>query len=143
MGLMIIEPLDDVLAEAARLLRPGGRMVALLPSTSPLTARDRVRHLRLQASLRHRFGFPNDRCLERPSGILAAAGFALEHDERRRFEFQLDTPEAAELYVRSLYLPGALPTRAAAGVRTARRWEGSTLGIPLRLLVAHRLTAVS
>lgn len=139
MALMILEPLDSVLDEAARLLLPGGLLVALVTAESPLSAGDRLRYAQLLWVLRRRrLDYPNRKALARPADRLAPHGLELLSDERRRFGYPLDEPGRAATLVRSLYLPGVAPERILAGVRTARRWRGRDIGIPLRRLVARR-----
>ncbi len=138
MALMIVAPLEEVLAEVARVLRPGGSLVALVPAESPVTILDRLRHLHLLLALRRRrFDYPNRLELDRPSQLFAVHGLSLEVDERRRFVTPLD-PEHAELLVRSLYLPGTTDARIGHAVQVARSWRHGGVGIPLRRLVWRR-----
>ncbi len=138
MGLMLFEPLDPMLAEIARLLRPRGRLVALLPSTKPLRLRDRARYLGLLVALRRRLTYPNDRALSRPDTPLRRAGLFLADDRTSRFDLTIDSDEIADLFVRSLYLPGAKNEHIEAAAAVARRWVGTTISIPLRRVVAER-----
>ena len=140
MSLQILQPIDHVLTEVARLLRPGGLFVTLLPASGPLTVRDRIRYGRLLIALRRPgLAYPNDKALARPVPLFAVHGLDIVSDERRRFALGVDTPDVGAMFVRSLYLPGVSPTRVEAGTRVARRWAGHDLGIPLRRIVAtHR-----
>lgn len=138
MALMLIQPLDAALAEVARVLRPGGRLVALLPGTKGLSVADLVRYGRLILALRSRLRYPNDRALADPGPALAAARLSPVLDEHRRFECHVAGAGTAARYVRSLYLPDVDPERVGQAVAVAQRWIGHSIGVPLRLLVAER-----
>ena len=138
MALMLIQPLDVALPEIARVLRPGGRLVALLPSSGPLHARDVLRYGQLLMALRCRLAYPNDRALADAAPLLAGAGLSPLTDERRRFECHVTDAYTAALCVNSLYLPGGSPERLAEAFAVTRGWVGHTVGVPLRLLVAER-----
>ena len=139
MALMVVGDPDAAVAEMVRLVRPGARLVALVPTTAPLTARDRARYVRLLATLRvRRLPFPHPGVLHDPRRLLACHGLAVESDERCRFTYPLAETDDALQWVRSLYLPGVPPRRIRAAQRVARRWAGSSIGIPLRRLVAVR-----
>ena len=66
---------------------------------------------------------------------LDGSGLRVVTDERRRFRLRIDDEATADLFVRSLYVPGAHPRRVARA--TAVRWVGSELGLPLRRVVAE------
>lgn len=138
MALMLIQPLDAALAEIARMLRPGGRLVALLPGHKGLTAADLVRYGRLVLALRSRLRYPNDRDLADPGVALAAAGLSPVLEEHRRFECHVADADTAARYVASLYLPDAEPERVDQAMAVARGWVGHSIGVPLQLLVAER-----
>lgn len=139
MALMVAQPIAQVLAEIARVLRPGGCLVALLPSTHPLTLMDRLRYGRLLAALRRvRFAYPHDVTAADLRESLVASGLAPVADRHRRFAYPLATEDAARELIASLYLPGTGAARIAAAERVAERWVGEVLGVPLRLVVARR-----
>jgi SAM-dependent methyltransferase len=139
MALMVVDNPDAAVAEMARLLRPGGRLVTLVPTTAPLTARDRARYARLLAAFRVRhLPLPNPRVLYDPHELLTRAGLAVVSDERCRFAYRLAEPDDALRWVRSLYLPDVSPRRIGAAQRVSRWWVGSSIGIPLRRVVGVR-----
>ena len=139
MALRVLQPIDRTLDEVARVLRPGGMLVVIVPAGSPLSFRDRVRYARLIIALRvARLGYPNDDALTSPVSLLQSHGLNVLSDERRRFRLDLSGQEECESFVQSFYLPGRSSTRACAAVRVARRWQGSHIGIPLRRIVAIR-----
>jgi SAM-dependent methyltransferase len=139
LGLMLVHRLGAVLAEVRRLLPPEGRFVVLLPATAPVTLRDRLRYGRLLLALRvRRLPFPDPAVVDRPDRTLSAAGFTVMDDDRRRFARPVHTPQDADLFVRSLYVPGVPAGRTTAAAAVARRWVGTDIGLPLRRVVAVR-----
>jgi SAM-dependent methyltransferase len=139
MALMLLDDPGAAVAEMARLLRAGGRFAALVPATAPLTPRDRMRYVRLLAALRlRRLPFRHPDVLADPRPLLAPAGLTVVSGDRRRFAYPLAEPGHARLWVRSLYLPGLDPRRLSAAQRLARRWTGSSIGIPLMRVVATK-----
>jgi SAM-dependent methyltransferase len=139
MALMLLDDPGAAVAAMARLLPAGGRFAALLPATAPLTLRDRTRYVRLLAALRlPRLPFRHPGVLADPRSLLATAGLTVVSANRRRFAYPLTEPSDADLWLRSLYLPGLHRRRLDAARRIARRWTGSSIGIPLLRLVATK-----
>jgi SAM-dependent methyltransferase len=137
MALMLLDDPGAAVAEMACLLRDGGRFAALVPATAPLTLRDRMRYVRLLAALRlRRLPFRHPDLLADPRPLLAPAGLTMVSADQRRFTYPVTEPGDAQLWVRSLYLPGVEPRRLCAAQRITRRWTGSSIGIPLWRLVA-------
>lgn len=137
MALMLFGSPDAAVVEMVRLLRPGARLVALVPATEPLTIRDRARYVRLLAALRlRRLPFRHHRVLDDRGSGLVRSGLRVEADERRRFAYPLPGRDAARLWLRSLYLPGVDVRRRRAARRVTERWVGSDIGLPLRRVVA-------
>lgn len=140
MSLQILQPLDRTLIEVARILRPGGVFVALLPASGPLSLRDQIHYARLLVALRRcRLGYPNDDALASPVRLFHACGLDVVSDERCRFGLAICARADSDAFVRSLYLPGGPPARETAAASVARRWLGREIGIPLRRIVATRL----
>lgn len=140
MSLQVIEPLDPAIAELARVLVPGGRVVLLLPASSPLGLRDAWTYLRLQIALRAVIRYPNGPALSprRLPGHVGRHRLVVRSDERRRFLLPLPDHEAADLLVRSLYLPGTGADLRAHGRAVVAARIGGGIGIPLRRVVLER-----
>jgi SAM-dependent methyltransferase len=141
MALQLTEPLHKVLEEVARVLRPGGVLVATVPVNGPLRPSEWWRICRLCVAVGHlRLRYPNDRALRRPRRHLASARLRLHADERRRFTFTPTTADDDALVVDSLYLAGLSERRRATGIRIVAGWRARGLGVPIpvRRLVAVR-----
>ena len=143
MALHVTQPLPSVLGEIARVLRAGGRLVAIIPARHPLTLRDRWRYLGLIRTLGDGLSTPNDRALSHLTELIGGAGLQLVSDEYRRFEYPIDSAAAAERFVSSLYLRDVTSARLDAANRLARRWVGTSLGIPIHRFVCTLRTVGS
>jgi SAM-dependent methyltransferase len=137
-ALQILQPLDEVLAAAARLLRPNGVLTFTLPAGGALGVRDRLRWARLALALRSSLGFPNDAALRTPGSLLEAADLVLVEDVQRRFALPLRGGADADALIDSLYLPDVTPAALDRGRAVARSWIGGEIGIAVRRLVAVR-----
>jgi SAM-dependent methyltransferase len=134
MALMLLAPLDDCLAEIARVLAPGGTLALLLPG-GPWTLHpiDIYRWSTLLKALRQvRLRYPNDRLIGRLQTTATRHGLQIVTDDRRRFGYPFTTADAADCFVDSLYLPDTMTARTDDARLVARRWVGSSIGIPLR-----------
>jgi SAM-dependent methyltransferase len=144
MALMLFDPLDAVVAEIHRVLRDDGTLLLLLPGSHPLSTRDRLRYVRLLATLRElRPAYPNSVHLGRLHARLERAGFAVVSDERRCFRYPLRDEHHARRLAESLYVPGRSPERVEAAARAAESWVGSTIGVPLRRVVCTKVATTS
>ncbi len=143
MSLQVLEPLDEALAELARVLAPGGRIALLLPASWPLRPRDLWTYLRLQLVLRRVIRYPNGAALSprRLAHRVGDLGLTVVSDERRAFASTVD-PESAALLVRSLYLPGITTARRRRGVPVVAARTGDRMVIPLRRVVLDRETVI-
>jgi SAM-dependent methyltransferase len=140
MALQVLTPLPAALAEIARVLKPGGRLVATVPDRGPLRVTDVPMLAGLLAALGRGLGYPNDTLLGRLPDLLSAVGLRLVVDERQRFDYRLADAAYADLFLASLYLPD-LPARryraAQAFLRTLARVR-ARLPVPIRRVVASR-----
>lgn len=137
MALMLMHPLEAVLTEVARLLRPGGVFVATVPSrgeagSAPLFA-DLLRTLG-QTGVTYPEPLDDDGLAERFSG----AGLTLCDDQTAVFTRRVPGPEDAEQVVRSFYAPGAGPERVALAVEKLRHAAPVDVAYRIRRLVARR-----
>ncbi|MGH3311399.1 MAG: class I SAM-dependent methyltransferase [Streptomyces sp.] len=142
MGLQILTPLPDVLREAARVLVPTGKLIALLPDHGPLRGADALWLAGLMAALGRPLTYPNDSLLRRRRlpQLLHAAGLELTEDQCRRFGYRPRSAVEAEVFLDSLYIPGLTSRRH----RAAKRWlhaavrAHAALPVPLRRITAVR-----
>lgn len=138
MCLMVVAPLDRVLAEAARVLRPGGVLVATVPSRSQGASAAGFAEILAELG-QARVGYPSP--LDDAAARLAAAGFDLIADEAGMFVRPVAGDGDADLVVRSFYAPGANEDRRRrAGERLRRRVAAGagTVTYPIRRIVALR-----
>lgn len=143
MALMVMTPLPDVLAECARVLRPGGVLCATVASPLPLRTSD----LWLLGPLTARLGtpprFPAGGELTGLRPALEAAGFDVLEDGRERFAFTVRTLDDARLLLETLYFPGTPAGRLEAAVRwlaarAADHVDGVEVATPIRRVLAMR-----
>ena len=140
MALMLPTPLPAALAQIARVLAPGGRLVATLPDMRPVRAADVPAVAGLVMALGRGLDYPNDAALHRLPSLLANANLRVVADERRRFAYRLAERGDADRFLASLYLPG-LPRhryrRTLAWLRALARVH-ATVPVPIRRVVAER-----
>lgn len=142
LGLVVVQPVEEVLAEVARVLRPGGVLAAIAPALRPLAPSDLRRLGRLSTTLRGGPRFPGPVELAGFRRGLAEHGLQVVEDKRERYRFTVGTSDDAWLLVSSLYLPHTSPARVAAAVdhlsEAAEREGGVEIAIPVRRIVALR-----
>lgn len=139
MSLMVVDQPGVALREAARLLRPGGRLGILLPAQSPLSVGDVARYGALLAALGQRATpFPHRELSTDLLDLLEETGFELTGDDRVRFGFPMEDATNADLLVDALYLPGVSDRRLRWAKTVARRWGHADMGLALRRVTATR-----
>lgn len=139
MCLPVVTPLDDVLTELGRVMRPGARVAALVPSRLGASPGAWLGWLRVLRALGVRDQpWPNPQARDGLAHLLRAHGMDVIADDRRVFTLDLSTPDSVELLVDALYLPGIDPQRVAHAKRVLapRARPGRSLPLPLRRVVA-------
>jgi SAM-dependent methyltransferase len=140
LGLVVVQPMSQVIGEIARVLRPGGVLAGIAPAIRPLGPGD-VRVLtRINALLRTKPQFPGPVELTGFAKTLQAHGMTAVEDARERYRFTIRTRADAELVMSALYLPQTRPVRIERAVdfleeRLTRR-ELVEVAIPMRRIVA-------
>lgn len=142
MALMLLRPLEAVLVELRRVLRPGGRVVATVPvraatpgpTTTPAFAEI------LGALGQAGADYPEPLHGSGVADRFSTAGLTVVGDDSGVFSRTVRGPDDAELVVHSFYSPGAGPERVAAAVEELqRRVRAAPVAISYRI---RRLVAV-
>jgi ubiquinone/menaquinone biosynthesis C-methylase UbiE len=142
LGLVVVQPLTSVLAEVARVLRPGGVLAGIAPALRPLAPRD-VRVLtRINGRLRTKPQFPGPVELTGFAKALAAQGMRAMEDARERYQFSVRNRADAELMMSALYLPNTRWSRVERAIEYLedglKRSEVIDVAIPMRRIVAMK-----
>lgn len=150
MALMLL-PLEAVLAEAARLLRPRGTLAATVPSRSSAVAGEATARPSgsdgeafvelLRALDQGDTAYPEHLAADSLGDRFRASGLTLVADEGRIFTRLVADPDDATLVVGAFYAPGTDRARVAdavAGLRRRVRTAPVRVGYPIRRLVAIR-----
>lgn len=139
-GLVVITPLASVVAEVARVLRPGGVLATIAPAVRPLSPTDLRVLARINARLRAKPQFPGPVELTGITKTLQTYGLRRVEDARERYRFTVASRADAELVMSALYLPVTRWSRVEAAIellqdRVARRGMVDVT-IPMRRVVA-------
>jgi SAM-dependent methyltransferase len=141
MCLPVLTPLEAVLGEITRVLRPEGRLVALVPSRLGWAPAQALAWVRIMGWLGVRGQpWPNPQARDELPRVLRRAGFTVRASARRTFTVPMVTAADARLLVEGLYLPEVDETRVAEATRRLARWArpGRRLALPLRRVLAVR-----
>ncbi|NQU38000.1 MAG: class I SAM-dependent methyltransferase, partial [Actinobacteria bacterium] len=133
MALMLLDPLIDAIREIARVLRPGGRFVAMYPSLGLPTLREVPTIIALCAALRSAPEFPS---FLRKSGVaktFADGGLTLTSYVTRRYTVPIETSVDAERLVTGLYLPSVPAGRIASAQSALAKRAGPTTSVPMHI----------
>lgn len=140
LGLVVVQPLATVVAEVARVLRPGGVLAAIAPAVRPMAPADLRQLGQLNVRLRAKPRFPGPVELTGFKKVLDEQGMKVVEDKRERYRFTITTSDDAALLLSALYLPFTPPTRVAAALdylsEAAERRGGVDIAVPVRRLVA-------
>jgi SAM-dependent methyltransferase len=140
LGLVVVQPLTQVIDEVARVLRPGGVLAGIAPAIRPLAPRD-VRVLtRINTRLRTKPQFPGPVELTGFARTLELHGMTAVEDARERFRFPVRSRSDAELMMSAVYLPETRWSRVVSAIefledRLAKRGVVE-VAIPMRRIVA-------
>lgn len=139
MAIMLLRPVEQAIAEIARVLRPGGTFAAIRPVGMPILPRDVRIIVPLLLALRHAPELPQrltGRSLDR---VLSGSGLRTVSEGGARFAHPLATPADARLAVEALYLPHVPGTRREVAAQRLARLAAPGREVPVSL---HRLVAV-
>ncbi|HET9871467.1 MAG TPA: class I SAM-dependent methyltransferase [Propionibacteriaceae bacterium] len=140
MGLVVIQPLGDLLAEITRVLKPGGVLAAIAPAIRPLNTKDLRVLTRLTTRLRTKPQFPGPVELAGFTKTLALHGLRRVEDARERYRFTVHNRADAELMMSALYLPTTRWSRVEAAIEhledRVKKRGPVAVTIPMRRVVA-------
>ena len=140
LGLVVITPLESLMAEIVRVLRPGGVLAAIAPALRPLSPTDLRVLTRINARLRARPQFPGPVELAGFTKTLQTYGMRRVEDQRERYRFTVRSRADAELVMSALYLPQTRWSRVEAAIELLQdrveRKGAVDVTIPMRRVVA-------
>lgn len=140
MGMVIIQPTSRLLAEVARVLRPGGMLAFIAPTVRPLGPADVRIGAALASRLRTLPRFPGPLEFTDFAATLRSHGLRKYEDGRERYRVAIRSRADAELMVSALYLPATSEARREAAIgyleREVTEHGHVELPIPMRRIVA-------
>lgn len=140
MGLVVVQPLTEVLEEIARVLRPGGVLAAIAPALRPLGTSDFRVLSRIAGRLHAKPQFPGPVELAGFTKTLRLHGLRRVEDARQRYRFTINDRADAELMMKSLYLPQTRWSRVESAIEHLEdrldKHGPVSVAIPMRRVVA-------
>ena len=125
MGLVVVQPMGQVLAEVARVLRPGGVLAGIAPGAAAAGAPRRPHPDQHQRPAADQAAVPRAGGADRVRRALAGVGMRAMEDARERYRFGIRSRADAELMMSALYLPSTRPVRVERAVDyLADGWTG-------------------
>lgn len=115
-GFSVVRPRRVFAHETARILEPGGIVVATVPEFRITAPSDWLSTSVMFCALRTRPQFPARRTPASLRAALQRAGFQLTDESLRRFTYTIHDHEDAERLISALYLPDVPLTRMGAAV---------------------------
>ncbi|NLT30922.1 MAG: class I SAM-dependent methyltransferase [Propionibacterium sp.] len=144
MSFSIVRPLPVLMAEVARVLRPGGMFAVLAPTNRPMALRDLKVMARMYAHLRGKPRLPKrsqdaDRRYSLTK-LVTDAGLRKLESKRELYRYPVYERQDAERFVHSLYLPKVRPERIEATIdwldKQAAKTGSVELPMPMRRFAA-------
>lgn len=140
MGAVVIQPVEKLFSEVARVLRPGGVFAFMAPTIRPLAPRDAHTLGRIALHLHGVPQFPGPTEVTGYVPALAGVGLRKVEDRRERYRFTVTGAEDARLVIAALYLPTVSAKRLHSAITwMTERVERSgpfPVAIPMRRFVA-------
>lgn len=140
LGMVMIHPTDQLLAEVARVLRPGGVLAFVAPALGPVSPADLRTVLGMSRHLRGRPQFPGSLELTSFKPLLARHGLRKVEDSRERYRVPIRSHADADTLVRTLLLPTKADARIDAAIgylaRQVRARGEVHVPVPMRRFVA-------
>ena len=137
MALMLLHPLEAVLAEVARVLQPAGFFVATVPSRAASAGTPGFTAI-LRALDQQGLAYPEQLRDDGLAERFSACGLTLLADDTTVFHRPVAGADDAAQIVRSFYAPGAGAGRVDAAIESFQRLRPAEVGYRLRRLVASR-----
>ncbi|MDO5287244.1 MAG: class I SAM-dependent methyltransferase [Actinomycetia bacterium] len=116
MGMVVVQPTEQLLMESARVLKPGGMLAFMAPTVLPLLPRDLRTGLQIAQRLRSLPRFPGPLELTGFAATLRRYGLRKIEDGRELYRVTIRSRADADLMVSALYLPATSWRRTADAI---------------------------